>query len=134
MIRFMTAILSTLVFASVFSWLNYVPVDERVENVYYFGFWETFLFVVIYAGPVYLLFGIPSSVIIDQWTTNVQQKGKFFLQLVLYGLFGFIGLLIFSIAFGGELIDYGNMILMGVSVAWIYFFIKLLLNRYYKTD
>src|SRR5699024_12266853 len=57
--RFLTVILSVVLFATVYSWVSYVPISQREPNVYYFGFFETFIFVIIYAGPIYFLAGLP---------------------------------------------------------------------------
>ncbi|RKL64719.1 hypothetical protein CR203_24810 [Salipaludibacillus neizhouensis] len=53
--KFLSAVLAIILFSALYSWFGYVPISQREPNVYYFGFFETFVFVVIYAGPVFFL-------------------------------------------------------------------------------
>ncbi|GAQ19277.1 lipoprotein [Oceanobacillus picturae] len=36
--RVLTALLSTILFSIIYSWIFYVPISQREPNVYYFGF------------------------------------------------------------------------------------------------
>jgi hypothetical protein len=74
--RLLTALLSAVLFATIFSWISYVPSSQREPNVYYFGFSETFAFVIIYAGPVYFLVGLPLSIFIDKLVRKFYRKSK----------------------------------------------------------
>lgn len=60
-IKLVTTLVSILVFAILYSWNAYIPHAEREPDTYYFGFWETAIFVILYAGPIYLVAGIPLS-------------------------------------------------------------------------
>src|SRR5699024_8049553 len=100
--RFLTVILSVVLFATVYSWVSYVPISQREPNVYYFGFFETFIFVIIYAGPIYFLAGLPLSVFIDKLIGRFNEKPKlvrYFIGLGLYSLVGpLVGLIFLIIA------------------------------------
>ncbi|MET3684409.1 hypothetical protein ABID56_002546 [Alkalibacillus flavidus] len=100
--KLLTAVVSSILFATIFSLVSYVPSSEREPNVYYFGFFETFAFVIIYAGPVYLLVGIPLSIIIDKLTERTNRNSKllrYFVQLGLYSLAGILVGIIYSLIF-----------------------------------
>jgi hypothetical protein len=89
--RLLTTALSVVLFATIFSLISYVPISQREPNVYYFGFFETFVFVMIYAGPIYFLVGLPLSIFIDKIIkkSNRESKwAKYFVGLGLYSLFG----------------------------------------------
>ncbi len=89
--RLLTVILSVILFATIFSWFFFVPSSQREPNVYYFGFFETFTFVIIYAGPVYLLAGLPLSIFIDKSVAKIQRTSKwkcYFFGLGLYSIAG----------------------------------------------
>ncbi|MFC4355005.1 hypothetical protein ACFO0S_08095 [Chryseomicrobium palamuruense] len=60
-VKLLTAVFAIIVFALLYSWNLYVPKAERDVGTYYFGFWEVVFFVIIYAGPIYLIAGIPLS-------------------------------------------------------------------------
>ncbi|RFB09443.1 hypothetical protein DZB84_24375 [Bacillus sp. HNG] len=100
--RLLTAVLSVVLFATMFSWISYVPSPQREPNVYYFGFFETFIFVIIYAGPIYFLVGLPLSTFIDKLIMKSSLKSKlakYFAGLGLYSLFGILVGVIFLILF-----------------------------------
>lgn len=91
--RIITTVLSIVLFATIFSWVSYVPISQRESNVYYFGFFETFIFVIIYAGPIYFLAGLPLSIFIDKLIEKSNRKsiwGKYFVGLGLYSVFGIL--------------------------------------------
>jgi len=91
--RLLTVVLSVVFFATIFSWVSYVPSSQREPNVYYFGFLETFTFVIIYAGPIYFLAGLPLSIVIDKLMDKSNRKSKwakYFVGLGLYSLFGIL--------------------------------------------
>lgn len=92
--RFITVILSIVLFATIFSWMSYVPSSQREPDVYYFGFLETFIFVIIYAGAVYLLVGLPLSIYIDKLIGQSNRKSKWQRYFVGLGLYSFFGILI----------------------------------------
>src|SRR5699024_11453040 len=97
---FLIVIFSVVLFATVYSWVSYVPISQREPNVYYFGFFETFIFVIIYAGPIYFLAGLPLSVFIDKLIGRFNEKPKlvrYFIGLGLYSLVGTLVGLIFLI-------------------------------------
>ena len=43
--RFLIAVLSIVLFATIIAWVSYIPSVQREPNVYYFGFLDTFFFV-----------------------------------------------------------------------------------------
>jgi urea transporter len=89
--KFLTVVLSVILFATIFSCFFFVPSSQREPNVYYFGFFETFVFVILYAGPVYLLVGLPLSIFIDKLVAKFHRTSKwkrYFFGLGLYSLAG----------------------------------------------
>jgi hypothetical protein len=135
--KLLTATLSTTLFAIIFSLLAYVPSSQRKPDVYYFGFFETFAFVIIYAGPVYFLVGIPISIIIDKLVGRTNGNSKllrYFVQLVLYSLVGILVGVIYSIIFYSntsttELISFS---IFGFIASNSYFHLFLLITKLIK--
>ncbi|MCG7335067.1 hypothetical protein MHZ95_07235 [Sporosarcina sp. ACRSM] len=92
--RLLTAVLSVILFAIIFSWFFFVPSSQREPNVYYFGFSETFVFVILYAGPVYLLAGLPISILIDKLAAKFQRNSKWKRYFFGFGLYSLAGTLV----------------------------------------
>ncbi|NYF26141.1 arginine exporter protein ArgO [Sporosarcina sp. JAI121] len=91
--RFITAALSAVLFATIFSWFFFVPSSQREPNVYYSSFSETFTLVIIYAGPVFFLVGLPLSIFIDKLDAKFNKDLKwtrYFFGLGLYSLAGIL--------------------------------------------
>ncbi|GIN39410.1 hypothetical protein [Heyndrickxia oleronia] len=126
--RFITVTLSVILFSTIFSGISYVPSSQREPNVYYFGFFETLILVMIYAGPVYSFVGLPLSIFIDKLIEKSNCKSvwtRYFVGLGLYSLFGIFVGFIFLIL----LIRNNNIYHMEVFLYSIYGFIAS--NIYY---
>lgn len=86
--RFLAAILSTVIFASIYSAISYIPIAQREADNYYFGFFETMSFTSLYAGSVYVLVAIPLSLMIDHVVTTT--NARYVKKLVIYSIFGLL--------------------------------------------
>lgn len=134
--RFIAMILAVVLFALGFSCFFYTPSSQRAPNVYYFGFFETFICVIAYAGFLYLIAGIPFSIIID-WLIRKLNRGskwrKYFWGLGMYSLAGAIVGALFII-FGGNIYWKGMLLfaLPGVIASNLYFHLLLLISWKYK--
>lgn len=134
--RLLTVVLSVVLFASIYSWFSYVPSSQREPNVYYFGFFETFMFVVIYAGPVYFLVGLPLSIYIDNLiakTNSNSNWARYFVGLGLYSftgtLVGIIVLLIFSQSMDVYQLDVISFSIYGLIASNFYYHLSLLILK-----
>ena len=132
--RILIAFLSIVLFATLLAWVSYTPSVQREPNVYYFGFLETSFFVVLYAGPVYFLAGIPASIFIDKLIGKTKSNSRwkrYFVGLGLYSLVGaFVGF-IFPILLT-ENIDWRGIIpysLYGSLAANFYYHVLLLVSK-----
>lgn len=133
--RVLTALLSTILFATIFSWFSYVPSSQQEPNVYYFGFLEISVFVIIYTAPAYFLVGLLASLLIDKLVRNVDRNLKwkfYFIQLGLYSLagilVGFIYLKIFSNSM--YLVEIIYFLLVGFAASNLYFHLLLLVRKF----
>ena len=134
--RVITLALSVLLFAIILSWISYVPSSQRELNVYYFGFFETFIFVIIYAGPIYFLFGLPVSIFIENLIEKSKRKSKwakYFVGLGLYSLFGILAGIIFLIILSQSGNLYPSEIffssIYGIIASNLYFHLALLVSK-----
>lgn len=136
--RLLTVALSMLLFATIFSWLSYVPTSQREPNVYYFGFIETFIFVIIYSGPVFVLVGLPFSIIMDKLIEKSNRHSSWAKYLFGLGLYAFVGaivgisyhIIIFSPNnYNLEVITFA---IYGIIASSIYFHLSLLISKIIK--
>jgi len=135
--RFLTTALSVVLFATIYSWISYVPISQRESNVYYFGFFEVFIFVVIYAGPIYFLVGLPLSIFIDKLIKKFNRRAKlarYFIGLGLYSLVGILVGLVFLIIASQDLnrMDVTSFSIYGFIASNFYFHLSLLLSKIIK--
>jgi len=130
--RFLTVVLSIIIFATIFSWVSYVPSSQREPNVYYFGYSETFILGVIYSAPAYFLVGLPLSIFIDKLIEGSKRQtkwGKYFVGLGLYSLVGILVGFIFLFIFFGQAVPNSYHSLGGIIASNIYFHLSLLISK-----
>ncbi|WP_156312255.1 hypothetical protein [Lysinibacillus contaminans] len=132
--RFLTALISVILFATILSWISYTPSSQREHNVYYFGFLETFMFVFFYAGPVYLLVGLPLSFFIDKLIGKTKSNSKLTRYSIGLGLYSFVGTLVGFIfvilltqnVYWSEIISFS---IYGFIASIFYYHLSLLLSK-----
>lgn len=114
-----------------------MPSSQREENVYYFGFFSMFSLVIIYAGPVYLLVGLPLSIYIDKLIEVSKTKtkwAKYFIGLGLYSLVGMLVMIAFLFIINqfSFRIEFMSFSIYGIVASNIYYHLSLLLLKIYK--
>ena len=133
--RFLTALISVVLFATIFSWISYTPSSQREHNAYYSGFFEIFILVFFYAGPVYLLAGLPLSFFIDKLIGKTKSNSnltRYFIGLGLYSFVGTLVGLIFIILFTQNVYRLSEIILHSISgfiASNIYYHLSLLISK-----
>ncbi|SKB02459.1 hypothetical protein SAMN04244570_2960 [Sporosarcina newyorkensis] len=139
--RLLAAIVAAIIFAVIYSSISYVPQSQREYNTYYFGFFETAFFVILYAGPVFLMVGIPCSILIDKLSElgNLHsKKNKYIKRLIFYSIAGLlVGTVFRLILMPGDnslsiLFWYS---LIGFAASTIYYHVLLLItsNNLFKS-
>ncbi|GAA0444778.1 MAG: hypothetical protein ACQEWU_16195 [Bacillota bacterium] len=136
--RFLTVILSAILFTAIGSLSSYISSSQQELNVYYFDFLETFTFAIIFVGPVYILVGLPLSLFIDKLSRQFNTKSKlarYAVQLVLYSLAGILVGVIYFIIFN-PINDVLTFSVIGFTASNVYLHLSLLLsvlaNKKYK--
>lgn len=126
--RFITAIIAAILFAIIYSAISYVPESQRESSTYYLGFAEAMVFVMLYTGPIFLLIGIPLSIMIDQLIKN--KKSEYVKKLVFYSVAGLLIGALFPLILLPGLNSVSLIVLyagIGLMAANIYFHTLLLL-------
>lgn len=142
LVAILSAFLSVVLFASICGWLAYVPKVQRDPNDYYFGFLETSFFVIMYAGPVLFLVGLPLSFFIDMLIRKTIRKSKWARYFVGLGLYSLVGTLvggIFVTLFTPDIqnielyrINFRLYLIYGCIAANFYFHVSLLVSKINK--
>ncbi|RYG74178.1 hypothetical protein EU245_02895 [Lentibacillus lipolyticus] len=134
--RVFAAVISTCLFGALMGVTSFLSASER-DAV---SLWLPMLFFGVYAAPVYVIGGIPTSLLIDKVISKKLRDSGGFLRYVtragLYGLAGvtaaFIYMMILAMAEGElylipqELIGY---LVYGLIAALIYFHVLLLIRK-----
>lgn len=123
--RFLTATLSVILFAIIYSCIFYTPE---------FDFFWSILFASIFAGPIYYFIGIPISLLIDIGMKNIEiksKKVKYHLSFGMYSIAGILaGVTFFIISTQSFLIK--EIIIfstIGIIASNIYFHVSLMLSK-----
>lgn len=128
------AVISSLLLSLLVSYLNYVPVDERLPNVYYSPFWPSVPFYSLYIFPIYLIGGIFSSIAIDSIFKEIPLHSKFVQYLVKIGVYALAGMIVaflFLKIFGGSMLENSLMLYMGLGMvaSILYYHVTLIFRR-----
>ncbi len=129
--RLLTVALSAILFATLYSCFSYVPSYQQNPNTYYFGFFELFVFVIIYSGPMYFLAGLPLSIYIDSLLKLIEKCWvRYFAGLVLYSYAGTMVGIIFLILFSENVyrLEVITFSIFGFVAANVYFHLSLLIS------
>ncbi|GLO64842.1 MULTISPECIES: hypothetical protein [Oceanobacillus] len=131
--RLHTTILSIILFSTLYSWAFYIPVSQRAPNTYYFGFWETFIFVFMFSIPPFIA-GAIISMVIDMVIKRINISSNFahyLLQLILYSLAACIIISVLFVFDDGpfDIREFMIFVLFGIIAANIYLHILLALNK-----
>lgn len=121
------ALISSIIFSFILPFVSYIQAPESNEP---------FLGIVIiglfYTLPAYLIFGIPSSFLINkivQKLSVISKSKRYLLNLFLYGIFGFLTGFIPVMLSGEMILDFKFFSLMGVIAALIFYHISLILEN-----
>lgn len=105
----LTVILSVVVFAIIFHLLQFTTTSPpEFPKEYYFTFYESFFFTIFFVGPVYLLLGLPTSIVIDLLLTKLTSNPRW-----LYYLYGFL-----SYSLAGILVGFIFLFLTSTPIRW----------------
>ncbi|MDA2038592.1 hypothetical protein PDN58_14415 [Bacillus cereus] len=123
--RLLTAILAGIILSSIFEAGNFIT------NGYTFSIMNVIMIAIIYIIPLYILFGIPVSVMIDKciskYLTSIKPPYQLhIIQLCAYALSGIISLGLLLLMLDPRLL--GSAI-FGFMPSILYFYIFLFLKR-----
>lgn len=132
--RFLTAAISAIFFAIMLSCFLLVPANQREPNVYDSSFLESFFITITLVMPVFILVGLPLSILIDKLVKKFIKNLSWASYLVGLGLYSlvslFLGFVIMSIF--NKSIFLGDVIPLPIGcfmASTIYYHLLLLVTR-----
>ncbi|RNB91902.1 hypothetical protein EDM56_03890 [Brevibacillus fluminis] len=135
-----TALVSSLVFCLSLAIVSYVPMIEHDPNSFYSSFFDLLVLFLIYAGPVYILGGIPSAILIEMLQRRIaltNRVGLYFFNVCAYLIAGvLVTFLLLLINSQGRLLTEAireNLIffVLGAIAAVLYYHVLMLLTFLY---
>ncbi|WP_101841982.1 hypothetical protein [Halobacillus sp. Marseille-P3879] len=130
--KLISLVAANILLGIIIYWISYVPASQRNEGTYFFGFGEIVTLVIIYAGPAYLLAGLPCSYIIEKYTKRKNGVKGYFLRLGLYSAAGLATGLFYSLIVFREMpvLIEGGIIFLGLSLiaSTVYYHILLVVT------
>jgi len=124
--RLLSALLSSIIFCVILAYLQYTPVAERQSSTSYMSFSSLVFIYLIYATPVYLLGGIPCSILIDTITKRIFRRSSIFFYLVNIICYALAGMLLILLLF--SLTKIKEWIWLGAAPALLYYVVYLLVR------
>lgn len=120
--KLLIAVLAMLVFSTVFSYASVPPGSEH-----FITFGGLFGFLLMLSAPMYILGGIPVSILLDRYWKWPS------IEILLYALCGAFLMLPYSfLLFGAVGRQHFVFMMFGASAAIVFFLIKLLLHKLFK--
>ncbi|MFP3388400.1 hypothetical protein [Brevibacillus sp. SIMBA_040] len=102
--KIVVALLSAIIFCMGLAWLNYTPLDEQQANTYHWSYASLVMVYLIYAAPVYLVGGVPLSLLIEFITEKigwVNPVVNYVFRLLAYSLAGLVAMMLFMLVMSG---------------------------------
>ncbi|WP_147804736.1 hypothetical protein [Alkalicoccus halolimnae] len=131
--RIFTAFLSTIVFAVPVAAFNYIPPAQQMESTVYSSFTELFLMYAAYSLVIFLLGGVPFSIIVDKIINKKGLNSKYPVYVLIYTLGGIAMNIWFFLALFnpyGVVWDHSlTLLLMGIGASLIFLHMSYLTNK-----
>jgi hypothetical protein len=131
--KILTALLASILFATLLGSLTYFTGQEY--EGWNYPVLTTFFITLLYVTPVFLVLGIPSSILIEFITnrkTYHSQIRKLFIRFFGYIVLGLFSGLFVAVSVFKYLISYMDAAIYGIISATIYFIIQSALNGFWN--
>lgn len=124
--RLLSALLSSIIFCSILAYFQHIPIAERQPNTSYMSFSSLVFIYLIYATPVYVLGGIPCSILIDNITKRIFRRSTILFYLSNFICYALAGMLLTLLLF--NVLDMEAWIWLGSAPALLYYVVYLLVR------
>jgi len=127
-----SALLTSILVSTILTYSSYTPVSERASDTMYTSVSGIFVFYAIYALPIILISGLLTDAFIWNRLKHLSTWVRFFVQSVLYGLFGILIGTILILTFTKEAFDVPVSLTIAASSALLYYLVSRLLERIFR--
>lgn len=124
--RLLSALISSIIFCSILAYFQHTPIAERQPNTSYMSFSSLVFIYLIYATPVYVLGGIPCSILIDTITKRIFRRSTILFYLVNIICYTLAGMLLALLLF--NVFEIEAWIWGGAAPALLYYVVYLLVR------
>lgn len=132
--KILIALVSSVIFCLSLVFLNYTPEIDREPNVHYLSFISLVMIYLIYATPVYLLLGVPCSLLIDIIRRKIKISNslfKYFFEVVAYLFSGILAIFLTLIVLSGgkillDIIGARELFQLGAIASLLYYHIYIM--------
>ncbi|MFS0917036.1 hypothetical protein [Brevibacillus sp. 179-C 1.1 NHS] len=132
--KIIIALVSSVIICLSFALVNYTPETERESNVQYFSFSSLVMIYLVYATPVYLLLGVPFSILIERIKRKIKISHSlfmYFFEVSVYLIAGLLATFIFLLVLSEGRIfsnprDAGGFFLLGGIASFLYYHLYML--------
>jgi len=112
--------------------------DPQYEQITFNSVIGSLVFGLIYILPIVIVFGIPSSIMIDTILRNLKTKYRHVIEISLYVVFGAVGtaiiLLILALGDGISIfLEFGSFFILALSCSVPFGFSSIILKYVFKT-
>lgn len=132
--KILAAVLTAIFISLVMGIYHYVPLDERIENTYYYSFGYTFAVGLLINLAILLFLIMPLSILVDGLLLY-RKKDNTYMRLLAaiaaYGLLGFIGGIIYSI-FTLNFNTFSDQTIHIIVGSLVFLTFQLVLNRIFS--
>jgi len=129
--KIVAAVLTAVFISLAMGIYHYVPIDERIENTYYYSFGYKFAVGLLINLAILLFLITPLSILVDGLLLYRKKDNKYMrlpVAIAAYGLLGFIGGIIYSI-FTLNFNTFSAQTIHIIAGSLIFLAFQLVLNR-----
>ncbi len=134
--KLLTAFLSALIFSGILSAIIYTPETQQMPNVQYWSFSSLFMLYGVYSLVVFIIGGIPYSILMDKIVNKTNIKNKYVADVLIYILGGIIVNVWFWISLFnpyGIVWDHSiNLLLMGIGASLLFLHLFYISKKVFK--
>jgi hypothetical protein len=134
LLKFVSALMASLLFCTLLAISNYTPIPERQPDSYYWSFSSLMVVYLIYATPFFVIGGIPCSILIERFTRKLSLSSWPLLLLVSVLSYAMAGILLggLFIVMDKNDLEIQPLLWVGAAPALIYYMVYLLLQLLFR--
>ncbi len=114
--KILVALVSSILFCMALAWINYTPAAKQQPDTYQWPYFTLMLIYLIYATPVYVVGGVPASILIEALNDKIAWANPvivYLFRLITYAIAGVVLMALFQI-----IIDHTSLSQLPQGYGW----------------